>query len=199
MFSRRVERDDAPDGRPATLADQRGERRFSEREAQAAARQAARSAEEPRQRADTTRPTEEMRRSVIQPDLMIKGEVLAQGALELHGRVDGDVLARDVLVCETAQVLGDVVGERVTIAGSVHGKVTGDFVRLLDSAQYRGDIEGGSLAIDDGAVFEGSMRRLQQPIGERLNQHLHAASAGARPTAPIPVQVRECPGDLPAE
>ncbi|MEL6980553.1 MAG: polymer-forming cytoskeletal protein [Pseudomonadota bacterium] len=124
-------------------------------------------------------------RSVIQPDLVIKGEILARGALELNGLVEGDVVARMVLVGENAVIRGDVIAEQVSISGDVRGEVLGHRVHLGAAARYFGNIRRGELSIDDGAVFEGNVRGLDDGGLRRIADRLDKAA----PDAPNTVDV----------
>lgn len=97
-------------------------------------------------------------RSVILDNLVIKGSVTANGALELHGLVEGDVAAQSVVVGPTATVRGDIVGASVSIDGDVRGTVVGRSVHLGAQARYQGEIRHAKLAIDAGAEFEGAVK-----------------------------------------
>lgn len=115
--------------------------------------------------------------SVIQSDLVIKGAILARGELELHGLVEGDVIARSVVIGPTATIQGDILGEKVSIFGEVRGQVSGHHVHLGAGARYVGDIRQGGLAIDDGAEFEGAVR----PLGDEGRTEIAARLEGAAP------------------
>lgn len=118
----------------------------------------------------------QLSRSVIQSDLVIKGAILARGELELNGLVEGDVIARSVVVGPSATILGDILGERVSISGSVQGQVSGHQVHLGAGARYEGNIRRGVLAIDEGAQFEGSVKALDEQGKREIAQRLEAAA-----------------------
>lgn len=115
-------------------------------------------------------------RSVIQQDLVIKGAIIALGELELHGLVEGDVVARRVVIGESATIRGDLLGESVTISGDVRGEVAAHSVHLVAGARYFGDIRRGKLSIEEGAMFEGSVRALDDAGARDIEQRLAEAS-----------------------
>ena len=115
-------------------------------------------------------------RSVIQSDLVIQGAILARGELELHGLVEGDVVARSVLIGPSATILGDILGERVSISGAVRGQVSGHHVHLGAGAVYQGEIRRGMIAIDEGAQFDGTVRALDEQDKREIAQRLAAAA-----------------------
>jgi len=51
----------------------------------------------------------------------------------------------------------------VTVRGHVKGTIRAVRVRLEDGASVEGDIFHRSLAIEEGAVFDGSSRRVDNP------------------------------------
>lgn len=100
-----------------------------------------------------------MERSIIQADLKIKGAVLTDSAVEVHGKVDGDVIGRLVEIGLGGACEGDIVAETAIVAGRVRGRVTARTVRLLASSKIMGDLIHQQLAIEQGAEFEGTVMR----------------------------------------
>lgn len=97
--------------------------------------------------------------TVIQEDLTITGSVMTDGAVEVHGTLNGDMFAKSVMIGRTASVKGDLVAEQVEISGTAQGRVTARKVRLAPSSKYKGAILHQRLMIEDGAEFEGSVLR----------------------------------------
>lgn len=98
-------------------------------------------------------------KTIIQRDLTITGAILTDGAVEVHGVLNGDMFAKSVLIGPGATVKGDLVAENVEIAGLAEGRVTARVVRLAPNARYKGAILHQRLMIEDGAEFEGSVLR----------------------------------------
>lgn len=101
--------------------------------------------------------------SVIGDDLTITGNVVSKGEVQIDGIVQGDVHCATLLIGENAQVTGGVFAEDVIVRGRVIGSVRGARVTLQDSSHVEGDVYHQSLAIEQGAFFEGKSRRSDEP------------------------------------
>ena len=105
--------------------------------------------------------------SQISKDLHIKGNMSTSNDIIVHGRIEGDVQARVLTVGETADLVGHIRADEVILNGRVAGEVRGKKVRLNKSARVEGDIIHGTISIEAGAYFEGSVKRAEDPIGNR--------------------------------
>jgi cytoskeletal protein CcmA (bactofilin family) len=103
--------------------------------------------------------------SVIGADLIITGSLRSNGEVTIEGEVQGDIQCGSLLVGETARVQGNVLAEEVVIRGRVEGSVRGNRVALQSTSHVEGDVFHRSLAIEQGAFFEGKSRRSEDPIG----------------------------------
>ncbi|MCI4665302.1 MAG: polymer-forming cytoskeletal protein [Neomegalonema sp.] len=101
--------------------------------------------------------------SVIQKDLVIKGAVLTDGDLEIHGIIEGDVYAKTVHIGQTSLLRGDIVAERAIIGGDAEGRITAREVKLTETSRCRAEIVHERIAIEGGAEFEGSAKRQADP------------------------------------
>lgn len=98
---------------------------------------------------------------VINDRLKIAGQqvkIVTEGKVEIDGDFEGDVTGDDVVVNEQGSVRGTVAGDRVTVLGRIVGDIRGRTVVLMSSARVEGEIHHTSLAIEDGAEFEGRCR-----------------------------------------
>ncbi|HEX5999297.1 MAG TPA: polymer-forming cytoskeletal protein [Hyphomicrobiaceae bacterium] len=110
--------------------------------------------------------TESGNKSVIGNDLKIIGQglkIISQGTLQVDGEVEGDVAGAEVIIGEQGKVTGTVAAERVIVRGKISGVIRGMAVALQSSARVEGDIHHMSLAIEQGAEFDGRCRRPQDP------------------------------------
>jgi cytoskeletal protein CcmA (bactofilin family) len=96
--------------------------------------------------------------------LMITGNVVSTGGVQVFGRVDGDIHAAHLVVGKGANVNGNARAQDVVIDGTFKGTIHGNNVKLQATAAVEGEIYNRSLAIDQNAQFEGVARRLVQPI-----------------------------------
>ncbi|MEM7211179.1 MAG: polymer-forming cytoskeletal protein [Pseudomonadota bacterium] len=104
--------------------------------------------------------------SLLSNDLMIKGNVITTGDIQIEGTIEGDVRAHLLTVGETATIRGEIVADDVVVNGRVVGRVRGLKVRLTTSAKVEGDIVHKTIAIESGAHFEGSVQRQEDPLGD---------------------------------
>jgi len=102
--------------------------------------------------------------SVIGQGLVIVGNLTSRNEVHIDGEVRGDVRGAQVLIGESARVEGNVIGEDIVIRGQVSGGVTGRKVALQASGRVEGDIHHQTLAIEQGAFFEGRSKRQDDPL-----------------------------------
>ena len=65
---------------------------------------------------------------------------------------------------KSAKVVGSVTSEDLVIKGRIIGPVFGKKVRFGSSARVEGDTFHETIAIEDGAYYEGSIRRHSSDI-----------------------------------
>jgi cytoskeletal protein CcmA (bactofilin family) len=105
-------------------------------------------------------------KSVIGNDLRIIGQglkIISQGTLQVDGEIEGDVGGAEVIIGEKGRVTGTVAAERVIVRGQISGVIRGVTVTLQASSKVEGDIHHMSLAIEQGAEFDGRCRRSADP------------------------------------
>ncbi|MEE4212472.1 MAG: polymer-forming cytoskeletal protein, partial [Parvularcula sp.] len=116
------------------------------------------------QRTKGTRPMPSGVPSLISADMVIRGEIHAEGEVQFDGEIDGDIHAKGLVIGEGATVRGEVVAEKVRVAGVVDGRIRATRVELTASAIVRGDVLHTALMIEAGARFEGSCRHSDDPM-----------------------------------
>ncbi len=102
--------------------------------------------------------------SIIGPDLVIIGNLVSNGQVQIDGEVQGDIHGTHIVVGETARITGGIVSEEVVVRGTVMGSIRGRKVMLQSDSKVEGDIHHKSLAIEQGAYFEGKSRRTDDPL-----------------------------------
>jgi cytoskeletal protein CcmA (bactofilin family) len=96
--------------------------------------------------------------------MVITGNILCTGALQIYGEVSGEIHASQLTICEGAKVEGKVMAQDAVIHGHFKGTIHGNTVNLQSSAVVDGEIFNRSLTIEQNAQFEGVSRRLDQPV-----------------------------------
>lgn len=98
--------------------------------------------------------------SWIGRSIQIKGDVVSSGDLVIDGQLVGtiDLGNHSVTVGAGAAVTADLVGQIVTIGGSVKGNVTGlAKVELKATGSVEGDVTAPKLVMADGATLSGKV------------------------------------------
>jgi cytoskeletal protein CcmA (bactofilin family) len=109
--------------------------------------------------------------STIGEDLTITGNVTSKGEIHLDGQVQGDIHCVSLILGENAQLNGSVVAEDVEIHGCVTGSIRALRITLHSKGHVDGDLIHQSLAIEQGAHFEGKSSRSDDPLA--LSQDVH--------------------------
>src|SRR5678815_1860314 len=116
--------------------------------------------------------------SIIGEGLTITGNVASKGEIQVDGEIQGDIHCGSLLLGDTAQVVGGVIAEDIVVRGRVVGSIRGLRVTLQAQSHIEADIVHQSLAIEQGAYFEGQSRRSDNPLEE-----VKASSAGRASSA----------------
>lgn len=101
---------------------------------------------------------------MIGSDLVIVGNLQSNGEVTIDGQVHGDLQARRIVIGPQARITGGIIADEVVVQGMVMGSIRGNRVALQSSSKVEGDIVHQSLAIEQGAYFEGKSRRSENPL-----------------------------------
>ena len=97
--------------------------------------------------------------SFLGKEIKVIGKITSKGALRLDGVLEGEIKASKLVIEKSAKVIGSVTSEDLVIKGRIIGPVFGKKVRFGSSARVEGDTFHETIAIEDGAYYEGSIRR----------------------------------------
>jgi cytoskeletal protein CcmA (bactofilin family) len=125
--------------------------------------------------------------TVIAEGLKIVGSVTAEGLVEVHGQIEGEVHCTSLIISPKARVSGTVEAERIVVNGRVEGPIHGGDVILKSQAFVVGDILHRSLTIENGAHFDGRSLKAHAANG----QQPHSEENGSRSRRDGPNKVRE--------
>ena len=123
--------------------------------------------------------------STIGSGMQITGNIVCDGALHIHGRVNGDIHATELVICEGARVEGKVIAPDAVIRGSFNGSIYGNAVKLQKTAVVEGEVHNRSLAIEQDARFEGIARRLDKAVAGPSDTQAMAHGAANPQTQPV--------------
>lgn len=117
--------------------------------------------------------------SIIGEDLTVTGNVSSKGEIQVDGQLTGDLICGSLLLGDKAEINGSVTAEDVVVRGKVMGSIRGLRVTLQAQSHVEGDVYHQSLAIEQGAYFEGKSRRSDDPMASAPT-----ATTNPNPTVP---------------
>ena len=89
--------------------------------------------------------------SIIVSDLNIQGDLVSEGAIEIGGKVNGNILCDHVTIRKGADIKGNIKSKFLVINGTVNGDIISENVLITDSGKITGSIEYGYLSVESGA------------------------------------------------
>lgn len=107
--------------------------------------------------------------TLIGADLTIVGDVISKGNVTLDGEIQGDMHCASLVVGEDGAIEGGVIANEVTVLGRVIGSIRANKVVLQSTAHVEGDIFHQEIGMEIGTVFDGTLKRTQNPTAEMVN------------------------------
>lgn len=109
-------------------------------------------------------------KSVIMGDLVVEGDVISRGAIEVNGRVQGNLTAQSVKISKSGEVYGSLKALNAEVLGAVQGDVrVRDLIRIGDTGSVSGDIEYGRIAMDQGGTLSATLRNVPPHLSGDFN------------------------------
>lgn len=121
--------------------------------------------------------------SVIGADVTIRGQIDASADLHVDGKVFGDVSCAALVTGTGSVIEGEIVADRVRLAGSLVGKIRAGELVVLKTARIEGDVTYETLTIEQGAMVNG---RLAPHGAEILSTRIADAEFTDAEAAPEP-------------
>lgn len=121
-------------------------------------------------------------KSVLASDITVSGIIATEGALEVHGVVDGEIAATTLVVGHEGSVAGSVRAGQADIRGRLSGDISTASLTLRAAAQMKADASCETLIIESGAWVEGQFSRPEPPPAPEKPAPQPAAAA--KPAAP---------------
>ena len=117
-------------------------------------------------RGASSKPASRVGASILCSDVDIKGSIKSNGALQIDGKVEGDVTAGDITIGSSGEIIGEVKAETLRVKGKIIGSIRARKVELETGASVQGDIFHAALIIQPDASFEGQVKREENPLKE---------------------------------
>ena len=99
--------------------------------------------------------------SNVSKNLHIIGTVFSSGKISFNGSIKGTLESKSLYVGESGFIDGKVEADEAVILGRIKGTLKGNKVRLAASSRIEGDTYHQVIAIEDGAIYEGSIKRIK--------------------------------------
>ena len=99
--------------------------------------------------------------SNVSENLHITGTVFSSGKISFNGSIKGTLESKSLYVGENGFIDGKVEADEAVILGRIKGTLKGNKVRLASSSRIEGDTYHQVIAIEDGAIYEGSIQRIK--------------------------------------
>lgn len=109
--------------------------------------------------------------SIITEDVVIEGNIISGGELQIDGTLNGDIRAHAVVIDAQGVIHGEVVAEEVLVRGRIIGPIRGIHVHVYAGGHIEGDVISETISIDNGAYVDGSIRRSEDPMAEPVAQY----------------------------
>ncbi len=97
--------------------------------------------------------------AVIGRTTRVRGRVSGDGDLLIEGNVEGDITMRgDLTIAEGGRATSTIEAGAVTLRGELDGDVRASgVVRIEAGARVRGDMQGESVSLEEGAEYVGRL------------------------------------------
>ena len=93
--------------------------------------------------------------------VVFKGSISAPNQAIISGAVDGELIARDVLIGASGVVTGTTQAEFIDVKGELNESVTSKNVLIVrNTGKVTGDVTYGELEIERGGKIKGNMTQV---------------------------------------
>jgi len=99
--------------------------------------------------------TDDSMSSSIGPGMTVVGKISSEGAVNVFGRVEGELHASIVRISDGGQVEGIVAAQELSVGGHFKGTIHANRVALTSTAVVEGEIFHRCLVIEENAWFSG--------------------------------------------
>lgn len=98
-------------------------------------------------------------KSFVGTDSEVTGDFVVKGILRVDGKIIGKIEADQVILTETAFMLGDILAKCIIVDGKVEGNLKAtDRLEINPNGRIKGDIFTQKLLMADGAEFDGRIQ-----------------------------------------
>ena len=99
--------------------------------------------------------------SIISDDLVVKGTLKSIGAIQIDGRMEGEVRSVGLVIGDQGSVQGDITADDLSVRGQIQGTIHARKVLVRSGARVNGDIFSELLTVEIGSRIEGDCRHME--------------------------------------
>jgi len=105
-------------------------------------------------------PEAEVSRNHISHDTSMVGDIKTNGDIRIDGNLSGSITAKGkVVIGGTGRIEGEVLCQNANVSGEIKGKLqVAELLSLQASAKIQGDIVTGKLVVENGAMWNGTVK-----------------------------------------
>ncbi len=109
-------------------------------------------------------------KTIIGPDMVIKGDIRNGGDIEVRGYVEGTLAAERLTVLPGGRVFGTVKTDTADVQGKLQGTVAVKaLIQIGATGSVSGDVRYGQLALATGGDLDASVRNVPPELAGDLN------------------------------
>ena len=95
---------------------------------------------------------------IIGEGATIKGEIIEENEITVHGNIDGDIQCKNLIIGKTGSIKGKIKADTLHVEGSIEGEISiKNLLKLLSSSYVSGKVSYGSLQINEGGKLVGEI------------------------------------------
>ena len=100
--------------------------------------------------------------TLISEGCILDGNLKAPAFARIDGQVTGDVMVDEGLILgEKGSILGNIITKEMVVYGTITGNIQTNSLEIKATGKVSGEIRTQTLAVENGAVYNGSLSMTQ--------------------------------------
>ncbi|MFN0219745.1 MAG: polymer-forming cytoskeletal protein [Hyphomicrobium sp.] len=107
---------------------------------------------------------------IVGSDAVLHGEVMRSRRVEVHGVVEGGVIASEVVVHPNGRISGKLTTDAADVRGQLQGEVrVHNLISIRSTGDVMGNVKYGRLAMEEGGELAAQVRNVPPSISGDLD------------------------------
>jgi cytoskeletal protein CcmA (bactofilin family) len=124
--------------------------------------------------------------SVVGPELRIVGELQSDGEVHVFGSISGNLEATKVAIMPGGRIEGDVIARDVKVGGRLDGRIVSPVVAIEETGAVVGRVFHNEITVAKGGFVDGRMPwrpinhfdKSASIVEESTSEHVHEKRSG---------------------